>query len=369
MSTGIRKRGSSYEASVWVARDNKRLRKSFANLKEATAWRATTTDRVNAGTVRASSSTTLRQAWNEWLEGAESGLMADELYQEGLDPSTIRNALMPVRALYRRLLQRGQLAVNPTTALALPAVRGSRDRIVSPEEAARLLAALPEGQRPLWATALYAGLRRGELMALRFEDVDFDQGLIRVERSYDPRSHGFVEPKSRSGRRVVPMASVLRQYLAQAKLSRVDRTGLIFSEDGEHVFDDRKVALQAQACWRKHKLEQVTLHECRHTFASLMIRAGVKRQGAGHLHGPRVDHDHARPLRPPAPRERERGRWPPRRVSRKRRSHRTKEDQRKPVRLVNVPMGAGEVLTDSFPPERHSSPGPFFFSPNGPTHD
>jgi len=71
------------------------------------------------------------------------------------------------------------------------------------------------------------------------------------------------------------MASVLRQYLAQAILSRVDRTGLIFSEDGIKVFDDRKVALEAQPCWRKHKLEPITLHECRHTCASLMIRAGV----------------------------------------------------------------------------------------------
>jgi integrase len=316
MATGIRKRGSSYEASVWVARDNRRIRKTFPSLREAKAWRAATGVAVNAGTVCASSSTTLGQAWNEWLEGARSGLirtrsgdrykpsalhgyeqsmtnrvlakladekvykltrqqlqeLADDLHREGLDPSTIRNTLMPVRALYRRCLQRGQLAVNPTASLALPAVRGKRDRIVTPEESARLLAALPEA---LWATALYAGLRRGELMALRFEDVDFEKGLIRVERSYDPRSHGFVEPKSRSGRRTVPLASVLRQYLAQAKLSRVDRTGLIFSENGERVFDDRKVALQAQACWQKHKLEPITLHECRHTLASLMIRAGV----------------------------------------------------------------------------------------------
>jgi hypothetical protein len=72
-------------------------------------------------------------------------------------------------------------------------------------------------------------------MALRFEDIDFGKGLIRVECSYDPRSHGFVEPKSRSGRRTLPLASVLRQYLAQVGLSSRDRTGLIFSEDGEHV--------------------------------------------------------------------------------------------------------------------------------------
>jgi len=71
------------------------------------------------------------------------------------------------------------------------------------------------------------------------------------------------------------MAKVLRSYLASAKLSSGDRSGLIFSVDGVKVFDDRKVALQAQASWRKHKLPVITLHEARHTFASLMIRAGV----------------------------------------------------------------------------------------------
>ena len=74
---------------------------------------------------------------------------------------------MPLRAIFRRAVARGELAVNPTSALELPAVRGRRDRIVSPEQAAQLLVALPERDRPLWATALYAGLRRGELQALR----------------------------------------------------------------------------------------------------------------------------------------------------------------------------------------------------------
>jgi Phage integrase family len=110
---------------------------------------------------------------------------------------------------------------------------------------------------------------------LRFEDLDFEKGLIRVERSYDPKARVFVEPKSRAGRRTVPMAKVLRQYLSQARLETGRSTGLVFSVDGETVFDDRRVAVLATACWQKRKLEPVTLHECRHTFASLMIQAGV----------------------------------------------------------------------------------------------
>lgn len=87
---------------------------------------------------------------------------------------------MPLRAIYRRAIARGEVEVNPTTGLELPAVRSKRDRIASPEEAAALIAALPEQDRALWATAMYAGLRRGELMALRWDHLDL------IERR-DPR--------------------------------------------------------------------------------------------------------------------------------------------------------------------------------------
>src|SRR5581483_5281369 len=112
----------------------------------------------------------------------------------GRSPSTIRNALLPLRAIYRRALQRGDVAVNPTVKLALPAVRGRRDRVARGDEAAALLGALPASERALWATALYAGLRMGELQALDWSDIDLDANLIRVERSWD-RQAGFIEPK------------------------------------------------------------------------------------------------------------------------------------------------------------------------------
>ena len=57
--------------------------------------------------------------------------------------------MMPLRAIYRRALARGQVSVNPTHGLELPAVRGRRDRIATPAEAAELIAALPEADRAL----------------------------------------------------------------------------------------------------------------------------------------------------------------------------------------------------------------------------
>src|SRR4029077_12266407 len=114
--------------------------------------------------------------------------LANELLAEGRDPSTVRNALMPLRVIYRRAIEDGDLAVNPTAHLRLPAVRGRRERIASPEEGQLVPSALPGRARAIWATALYAGLRRGELMALRWEDVDLAQGVIHVERSYDEKA-------------------------------------------------------------------------------------------------------------------------------------------------------------------------------------
>jgi integrase len=157
----------------------------------------------------------------------------------------------------------------------LPAVRGRRDRIASPVEAAQLLAALPEADRPLWAMAMYAGLRRGELFALRFEDVDLRAGVLRVERAYDPKAGVYVEPKSRAGKRSVPLASVLREYLAAQRLPSGRPHGLVFGSDAETPFDYHPTMRRAQQAWKAAKLEPIGLHEARHTFASLMIAAWV----------------------------------------------------------------------------------------------
>ena len=181
-------------------------------------------------------------------------------------------------------LSRGEVSLNPTNGIELPAVRGRRERIATPEQAAALIAAAPENDRALWATAFYAGLRRGELMALRWEDVDLEAGLIRVERSWDMRD-GLIEPKSRAGRRSVPIATVLREHLAAHALRSGRRTGLVFGRTTEQPFEPTTLTGRAATAWKrmnkKRKVAElepiapIGLHECRHTFASLMIAAGV----------------------------------------------------------------------------------------------
>lgn len=73
----------------------------------------------------------------------------------------------PLQAIYRHAVRRELVVVNPTREVDLPAARGRREKIATATQAARLIAAIPESDRVIWATAFYAGLRRGELQALR----------------------------------------------------------------------------------------------------------------------------------------------------------------------------------------------------------
>jgi integrase len=311
---------AGYEASVWVRREGKKVRKTFASYEEARQWRTSMLKLSQDGALRAPSAVSFRTASEEWLRMAETGairtrsgdrykpsalrgyeqalrlrlvpaLGAHKLndidradlqrlvaawHEDGLSASSIRNTVNAIRAIYRDadLLAQGSIAINPTLGLRLPAVRGKRDRIAPPDEALQLLGALPPEDRALWATALFAGLRLGELMALRFEDVDLDQGTITVARGFDPKA-GFVEPKSKAGRRRVPIAALLREYLEAHRDLTGRRNGLVFGRSDDRPFQPQTVNDRARRAWAKAELDPIGLHECRHTCASFFIAAGV----------------------------------------------------------------------------------------------
>lgn len=200
--------------------------------------------------------------------------LVDEMVAAGAAPSTVRNAVLPLRAIYRRAVSRMDVLVNPTEGLALPAVRMTRSRVARVEEAAALIAAVPAGDAAIWATALYAGLRLGELRALRWRDVDFDAGVIRVRRGWD-RKVGPIAPKSRAGDRRVPLSGQLRMHLLAHRLAqRPGRGELVFARSNGQPFTPAVVD-RARKAWKKAKLDPIGLHECRHVYASFMIAAGV----------------------------------------------------------------------------------------------
>jgi integrase len=81
--------------------------------------------------------------------------------------------------------------------------------------------------------------------------------------------------KSNAGRRWVPITPLLRDYVIDHRLATGRDQGLVFGRDGDAPFEPRALTGRADTRWRKAKLDRITLHACRHSFASLMIAAGV----------------------------------------------------------------------------------------------
>jgi integrase len=209
--------------------------------------------------------------------------LVDDLVAKGLNASTVATTMLPVRAIYKRAVARGDVAINPATGLHMPSVRGGRDRIVSPEQCEALLGALRAADRPLWATAIYAGLRRGELLALHVEDIDLAAGVIHVRRGWD-YVEGEIATKSGKDRRV-PVPAVLRDHLDEHLLNLGWSRGLVFGATATTPFNDRTRQERADRGWEKAKLERITLHEARHTYASMMIASGVNAKALSEFMG------------------------------------------------------------------------------------
>ena len=120
------------------------------------------------------------------------------------------------------------------------------------------------------------GLRRGEVLALRWQDVDHDAGVIRVRRTYTRGRFGT--PKSRRSNRAVPLADrvavALRQQFGRTRFP--DEVDLVFCHPiGGGVLDPSKVRKRFQAAARRAGLRPVRFHDLRHTFGTRMATAGA----------------------------------------------------------------------------------------------
>jgi integrase len=326
----------SWEARVWSRRagpDGKggTISRSFPTYAAAKGWREDASHANRRGKLRPATRKTVREALEELLDGMRDGSVrsrrkrpyrpstirsyerATGLYPEmreraperlcaslgdfqlseltrhdvqdyverlasaGWDGSTVGNQLDVLRCVYRRARQREEVGTDPLDGLDLPDSGEGRDRIADADEADALLGALPLQDRALWATAFWAGLRRGELRALRVSDLDLKAGLIRVRRSWDDSEGELADGKTDNAARDVPLVvAELRGELTEhlVRTGRRDRD-LVFGRTADEPFVPSTVRRDALAAWGKAGLAPITLHEGRHTLASLLIAAGV----------------------------------------------------------------------------------------------
>lgn len=129
---------------------------------------------------------------------------------------TIKEYKNVINQLFVFIKINGGIAQNPCESIQIPRAEKKHERRALTSEEQKRLANLPDDLFPGKAMALicmWAGLRRGEATALLWNDIDFKNNSIRVNKSWDYKSNSLKEPKTKAGERLVPLLPCLADYL------------------------------------------------------------------------------------------------------------------------------------------------------------
>jgi integrase len=200
--------------------------------------------------------------------------LAADLSDGGRAPSTVKNIIAPVRALFATAVEEGVIRSNPCSGLRLPGGSNHERRALTEELAALLDATAPQW-RLLTRFLAQTGLRAGELIALRWEDVDLAGRRVRVRRRL---YKGTIDaPKSRYGKREIPVSPAIASQLAEHRAATKfgSEADLVFaSKEGTPLSSGNLLSRVVKPAGKRAGLEWVTLHSLRHTCASLLFRSG-----------------------------------------------------------------------------------------------
>jgi integrase len=197
-------------------------------------------------------------------------------------PSTIRSVVVAGHAVCNRAVRKGALASNPFALIdrdELPRLRdGARARL-GLDDVHRLLDAAPDRHRPLLAALALTGARVGEVLALRWSDVDFQNGKVAIERQLH-RDGTFARPKTAASRRVIDLdltlEAELRRHRRQAlELGQAAPDDLLFQRPTGGPVSQRHTHRWLLAAAAKAGLPALRLHDLRHGFGSILVTAGV----------------------------------------------------------------------------------------------
>lgn len=326
MRGSVRRRGRSWRAVIDLPHaeggGRRQRTATFPTRREADAWLARVAAEAGQGLVADPGRLTVGEYLSRWLETSAPSLKATTVAAYRLDvdrwtrsighlpvgkisgmqvqvavnqlaerlaPATVRHAYGVLRAAMKQGVAWGVLARNPCSGVRLPRLGHREMRCWSEAEAARFLRTVHGRTRheTLFRFALATGMRIGELLGLKWDDIDWTQAEVSVVRSLSWPSGGkpeLVDPKTQSGRRVIAVdpftLEALRLHRKRQAMERLlagpawQDLGLVFSRrDGGYLdYKDLHRLLAVNA--KRAGVPRIRIHDLRHTHATMLLRAG-----------------------------------------------------------------------------------------------
>ncbi len=202
------------------------------------------------------------------------------LSKEGLSPNTIQNQLVPLTSMFNAALRQGYMKTSPMPLVKKPRVRKKEMRFLSAIELRRFLEVVPDLWQSFFATAALTGMRLGELLAMRWKNLDCETGVYNVrERLYEGL---FDTPKSEAGQRAIQLSprviEVMRAQRGSQAKEKIRRGGVYGDQDlvfctgwGTPLVNLQALRKTFNDSLDAANCDRVRIHDLRHTYAALLI--------------------------------------------------------------------------------------------------
>ena len=196
---------------------------------------------------------------------------------KGLSPKTVRNINQVISSAMHLAIQQHLIAQDPTDGCALPKTEHREMQTLSADQlAAFLLEAKHSGVFEMYYIELATGLRRGELLGLKWEDIGFDNRTLRVRRQVG-RINGEVREaplKTKNAYRTISLGADAIGVLRQQREKQPSSSYVFPGPTGGPIAPDSVLHMLHRVLDRAG-LPEIRFHDLRHTFATLALQNGV----------------------------------------------------------------------------------------------
>jgi integrase len=211
------------------------------------------------------------------------------MQDEGRGARTIQLIHVTLHGALKQAVKEGLIGRNPVDAVERPKVETQEFQIFTEEQVHAFLAAARNHPLvALYYLALTTSLRKGELLGLKWTDVDWQKGSLRVERQLQieaGKGYVLVPTKTKAGRRTIKIGKGAlamleahrhrQEALRAAAGDRWVETGMIFTTTIGTYLDQTKVSREFKGILRENGLPEIRFHDLRHTSISLLLDIGT----------------------------------------------------------------------------------------------
>ena len=330
MASIIDKGNDKYMVRVFLGRDeNGKIKfhnKTIKGKKEAQAYQAKMTTKKNEGTIADSGRLKLEKHMETWLETVVKNRVREKTYldykgrvklyitpfigqvridklkpeqiqviyndmiERGLSPRTVRYTHTILRNSLHQAVKWERIYRNPADLVDLPRQKKKEMQCFTPEQAIKFMdASVLSPFKALFSLLITSGMRPGEALGLKWDDIDFDGRKVTVNRSLTRTKGGgwtLEEPKTPRSRRSIPLPQSviadLKEHekqqikkIVKAKPGTYKKQGFVFAaENGEPMHEGHIYNRYFKPLLDKADLPQIRMYDLRHTCATLLLSEG-----------------------------------------------------------------------------------------------